>query len=136
MEIIIDGKNMILGRAATQIAKQLIDGSSVHVINAEQMIITGDPMSIKEKYLERRRRGSPQHGPFFPIRPDLLVRRTVRGMLPYKTNKGRQAFKNLRTYIGNPNNASAGIDEKKIISLRTKYMTVGKLSEALGWKGK
>ena len=109
-EIVIDGKHMVLGRASTMVARKLLGGEKVHIVNSEQMIITGNPMAIKEKYLERRRRGSVVSGPFFPIRPDLVVRRTIRGMLPYKTNKGRAAFKNLRVHVGNP--GGININEK------------------------
>ena len=111
-ETVVDGKSMILGRTSSYIAQKLLKGEKVHIVNAERMIITGNPMSIKEKYLERRRRGSVVSGPFFPIRPDLIVRRTVRGMLPYKTNKGRQAFKNLRVHIGIPNGVKINEDSK------------------------
>ena len=153
-EIVIDGKRMILGRASTMVAKKLLGGEKVHIINSEQMIITGNPLTIKEKYLERRRRGSVVSGPFFPIRPDLVVRRTIRGMLPYKTNKGRAAFKNLRVHIGNSGmkelidenvstplaskHTGAGLLNEKSESakIKTRFITVGKLSESLGWDKK
>ncbi len=131
-EIIIDGKNLVLGRTSSHIAKKLLNGEKVQIVNAEKMIITGDPTAIKAKYTSRRQRGSVVSGPFFPIRPDLIVRRTVRGMLPYKTNKGREAFKKLRVHVGNPKLEVN--EESKLRPLSTRYMTVGKLSEALGWQ--
>ena len=134
-EVFLDGKGMILGRASSQIAKRLLDGEKIHIVNSEQMIITGNPMATKEKYTARRRRGSVVSGPFFPIRPDLVVRRTIRGMLPYKTNKGRAAFKNLRVHIGVP--GGINISEKsEPAKIKTRYITVGKLSESLGWDKK
>ncbi len=130
--IVIDGKNAILGRLASRIAKQLLSGESISIVNAEKIIITGSPQSIKEKYLARRSRGSAHHGPFFPVRPDLIVRRTVRGMLPYKTNRGRGAFKRLRVYVGVPE----GVDEvqKMEASIKSNYITVGEIANALGWR--
>ena len=134
-EIVLDGKNMILGRTSSNVAKRLLKGEKVHIVNAEQMIITGNPMAIKAKYTARRQRGHVVSGPFFPIRPDLIVRRTVRGMLPYKTNKGRQAFKNLRIHIGVP--GGFNINEKsEPTKIKTRYIPVGKLSESLGWDKK
>ncbi len=129
---VIDGKNAILGRLASYTAKQLLNGENVSIVNAEKIIITGDPRSIKEKYIARRRRGSPHHGPFFPKRPDLIVRRTIRSMLPYKTGKGRQAFKRLRVYTGVPE--GVGEAQKMEASISTKYMRVGDIAKALGWR--
>ena len=128
----IDGKNAILGRLASNVAKQLLKGESVSIVNAEKIIITGSPDQIKEKYLARRRRGSAHHGPFYPTRPDLIVRRTVRGMLPYKTNKGRNAFKKLRVYVGTPQDVS---DVQKMeASIKSNYITVGEVAKTLGWR--
>ena len=130
--ITINGKNAILGRLASYTAKKLLNGENVNIVNAEKIIITGNPMNIKQRYLADRRRGSPHHGPFFPRKPDLIVRRTVRGMLPYKTNRGRNAFKRLRVHIGVPE----GIGESQGMeaSIRTNYITLGEVSNALGWR--
>ncbi|MBI4896218.1 MAG: 50S ribosomal protein L13 [Candidatus Aenigmarchaeota archaeon] len=132
--LIVDGKDAVLGRLASQVAKELLNGNAVNILNAQDVIITGDPDSIKEKYLARRRRGSPQHGPFFPKQPQLIVRRTIRGMLPYKTNKGREAFKKLRVYISIPPEFSEGqyisLGAKQI---KTKYIRVGELAKTIGW---
>ncbi len=130
--IVIDGKNAILGRLASQTAKKLLKGESVTIVNAEKVIITGSPSSIKEKYLAHRRRGSAHHGPFFPTRPDNIVRRTVRGMLPYKTNRGRSALRRLRVHIGTP--AGIGKAEKMEASISTNFIRVGEVAKTLGWR--
>lgn len=132
--IIIDAKNAILGRMASETAKMLKKGEDVVIINAEQAIITGDPKQIVGKYLKRRRIGSPQHGPFFPKKPDMIVRRTVRGMMEYKKPSGRAAFKRLRVHIGLPQEFAD--KEAKIIAVKevkTDYIKVGELAKALGW---
>jgi large subunit ribosomal protein L13 len=133
--LVIDGKNAILGRMATQVAKKLLQGEEVSIINAEKIIITGDPASIKKKYHFRRSIGSPHHGPFFPKQSNLIVRRAIRGMLPYKTNKGRAAFKRLRIYTSVPeelkNKKAENIAVKEI---RTNYITIAELSKAIGGK--
>ncbi|HLC49839.1 MAG TPA: 50S ribosomal protein L13 [archaeon] len=133
-EINIDGKNLVLGRTASVVARHLLGGKNVNIVNAEKMIITGDPDEIIAKYIARRQRGSPQHGPFFPIKPDMLVKRTIRGMLPYKTNKGRNAFKNLKVYTGKPDKIKTETGETK--KIKTRYITVEKLSLAIGWNKK
>ncbi len=130
--MIVDGKNAVLGRLAVNTAKKLMAGEEVHIYNAEKVIITGRPIEIKKKYLERRARGSPHHGPFFPRMPNLIVRRTIRGMLPYKTNKGRTAFKKLRVYNGPPKEKAESVATKQI---RSKFITVGEVAKTLGWSG-
>ena len=125
--MIINGKDAVLGRLASYTAKKLLAGEEVSIVNAEKVIITGDSVEITKKYLKKRSIGSPQHGPFFPTKPDLIVRRTVRGMLPYKTNKGRIAFKKLRVYIGTPVEMEKG-ESIAVKTVRTSYMTVGDLA--------
>lgn len=127
--MVINGENAVLGRLASRTAKSLLKGEEVSIINAGKIIITGDRKLILNRYLERRRMGSPQHGPFFPKKPDHIVRRTVRGMLPYKTARGRQAMKRLHVYTAAP----AGLEAKKEpTEIRTSYVTVAKIAENLG----
>jgi large subunit ribosomal protein L13 len=132
-EIYIDASNAVLGRLASAIAKKLSGGEKIFVVNAERAIITGNHKKIVGDYLESRRRGSPQHGPFFPKRPELILRRTVRGMLP-KTKKGRNTLKNMHVYVGVPQE----FKDKKLESIAVKevisdFITIGELAKSLGW---
>lgn len=127
----IDAHNAILGRLASIVAKQLLAGETIIIVNAEKAIITGDPKRIKEKYFERRSRGSPQHGPFFPKKAEMIVRRTIRGMLPYKTNRGRAAVMRLRVYSGVPQNVE-GAERIASGQVRSKFITVEKLAKSIG----
>lgn len=131
-DMIINGKNAILGRLASYTAKKLLAGEEVAIFNAKGVIITGTPDKIKSKYLNLRRIGSPQHGPFFPIEPDKIVRRVIRGMLPYKTNKGRAAFKRLKVYADVPSGMSG--ESIAVKTIRSNFITVGEVSKTLGWK--
>lgn len=132
--MIIDGKNAILGRLATYAAKELLNGSEIIVVNSEKIVITGSPKKIVGDYLKNRRRGSPQHGPFAPKKPDLIVRRTIRGMLP-KSRKGRNAFRKLKVYVDIPA-AFQGKEMKSIEvkELKTNFIRVGELAQSIGWK--
>ncbi len=131
--MIIDAENAILGRMSVFTAKKLLSGEAVTIVNAEKAIITGDPTTTTQKYHERRDRGTPHHGPFFPKKSNLIVRRTIRGMLPYKTNKGRDAFKKLRVYEGIPENLKDSKFEKVAIKdIASKYITVQTLSKSIG----
>ncbi len=130
--MIIDGTNAVLGRLASITAKKLLAGEEIKIINAEHAIITGNPATTKNKYIRMKGIGSPQHGPFPPSRPDMIVKRTVRGMLP-KTKKGRDALKKLRVHIGNPDNAKG--EHVAVKQIKTRYITVGKIGKQLGWRG-
>lgn len=131
--MIINGKNAILGRLASTAAKRLLSGEEVVIVNAENIIITGRPNDVKNKYLKLKQIGSPQHGPFFPKSPDKIVRRVVRGMLP-KERKGRTAFKKLKVYT----NAPKGMDGESaaVKQIKSNYITVGEVAKTLGWKVK
>jgi len=133
--MIIDGKNAVLGRLASLSAKALLKGEEVKIVNAEKVIMIGDPRGIVVDFLKKREIGSPHHGPFYPKKPDLIVRRSIRGMLPYKTNKGRAAFKKLKVYIGMPKELEK-IKMEKIAQKRvhTKFITIGEIAESLGWR--
>ena len=132
---VIDAKNAVLGRLASMTAKQLLNGEEIAVVNAEKAIVTGNPTSIREKYLRLRRIGNPHHGPFYPTKPDAIVRRTIRSMMPYKTNKGRIAFKRLRVYVGVPEQlAKEGKENIANKLIRSNFITVKEVSKTLGWK--
>ncbi len=130
--MIIDGTNAVLGRLAAYAAKELLKGETVEIINSEKIIIIGNPDITTAKYLHRRRIGSPQHGPFFPKKPDIIVRRTIRGMLPYKLQKGRNAMKKLRVRIGHVE-MSETVKTLAVKEVKTNFITIQELSKKLGW---
>lgn len=135
MNTVLDGTNAVLGRLATHTAKQLLAGTSISIVNAERIIITGNKKQLQQKYLERRSRGSPHHGPFFPTQPHSIVKRTIRGMLPYKSHRGREAFKRLRVYTAVPATLKdAEMERVAVREIRTRFVSVGDLAQSLGWK--
>jgi large subunit ribosomal protein L13 len=109
----------------------------VTIINAEKIVITGNPVSIVNDYkpifFVIRNIAKPVHSPHVSKRPDLFVRRTIRGMLPRKTTRGAAALKRIRAYIGDN-----GMKGEKVFEFRNpnaRHMTVLELCKALGWKG-
>ena len=136
MVTVVDASGAVLGRMASIVAKRLLNGEEIAIVNSEKAIITGDEQSIKEEYKNKREIGTQRKGPFFPRMPHLIVKRTVRGMLPYQQPKGRQALKRLKCYIGVPEEykdvekEKIGLPEKKPY----KYMTIEELSRYLGAK--
>lgn len=135
---IYDAENQVLGRVCTFIAKDLLKGEIVTVVNAEKAVLTGNARWKKEHYEGKLKRGSPFKGPFFPRYPDDIFRRTVRGMLPWHSSRGRSAFRNLKVFIGIPEELKSIQGEKIKIAdankLRTTYTTLGDLSTSIGAK--
>lgn len=138
--MIINAKNCILGRLATTVAKRALLGDEVIIFNCEDAIITGNKKTTLNKYFERLERGSTESGPFQPKRPDKFVRRTIRGMLPYKGFKGKPAFARIKTFIGEPEEYASKVTKdfkcKTVNELdRYKFITVGRICKELGGKG-
>ena len=141
MEYLIDGTDKVLGRLGSQAAKLLLNGNSVVVVNAQDVVITGHERDLTEKYKQRielKDKANPEHSPYWPRRSDMFVKRVVRGMLPYKKPKGKAAFKRLRVYVGFPEEAKKfkafDVESKKPSQIFERSMTIKHLTEKLGYK--
>jgi large subunit ribosomal protein L13 len=132
--MIVDADGAILGRLSTKIAKELLKGESIIVINSEKAVISGNPEAVFERFYLKKKRGDPHQGPFYPKYPDRLLRRVVRSMLPFKRDRGRKAFRRLKVYMGNPDNLKGEKISKTSNDLRCKFVTLEKLSRELGAK--
>ena len=99
---VIDATNLVLGRAAAQVAKAAMDGEEIALVNSENAVILGKRSSIVKEYLKRDKLGTRYQGPFFPKMPDRILKRAIRGMLPSHKPRGREAFKRLKVYVGIP----------------------------------
>ncbi|HEY6636221.1 MAG TPA: 50S ribosomal protein L13 [Solirubrobacterales bacterium] len=111
---VVDAQNKTLGRLATQIADVLrgkrkptytphVDvGDFVIVVNAEKIAVTGDK---REKKLYWRHSGYPGGirsrtlGDLLEKRPEEVIRRAVKGMLP-RNRLARQQLGKLKVYAG------------------------------------
>jgi len=138
--VYLDATNQIAGRLASKVAKLILSGRRVVVVNAEKALISGSRTSVinqwKEK-LELSSRVNPVYGPIHPRRPDNILRRMVRGMVPRKKPKGATAMKRLRVYIGVPATVNTPkftkFDETTATRPVPVYVTMGDLSKSLGW---
>jgi len=136
--MIINAENLILGRMATFVAKKALLGESVDIVNCEKAIITGKKKEdVLEKYKHRRERGETLHGPYFPRVSERLVRRAIRGMLPYKQYKGRMAFEKIKCYRGIPEDLKGKkletIKEADVSKMQNlKYIKIGDICKFLG----
>jgi len=143
--IVIDGKGHLLGRLASTVAKQLLNGQKIVVVRCEAINISGEFFRSKLKYqafLRKQTRFNPKRGgPWHFRSPAMMFWRTVRGMMPHKTERGAKALERLKTFEGVP----PPYDKKKRVvvpqALRVlrlkpgrKYCTVGRLGYEFGWK--
>ena len=136
MVVIIDATGATLGRLSANTAKRLLNGEEVAIVNSEKAIISGKKRMIKERYMQKREVGTYRKGPFFPRMPDMIVKRTIRGMIPYQTPHGRAAFKRLKCYIGVPKEFEGKKFEviKEAEKQPVDFITVEELSRSLGAK--
>jgi large subunit ribosomal protein L13 len=132
-DVVVDAGDCILGRVASRVAKRALSGERVAVVNAERAVITGREEDIVSKYRKRIDVGS-DRGPAYPRRPDMVFKRAVRGMLPHKKPHGREAYENVRVYVGNPNDYEAerldGTTLDRLSNIR--FVHLGDISETLG----
>jgi large subunit ribosomal protein L13 len=136
-DVVVDARDCILGRVSSKVAQRVLDGETVAVVNAEHAVITGNEEATMDTYHTRANLGS-DSGPYYPKRPDRIFKRAIRGMLPYKSEDGREAFSNVRVYVGNPyerdEDAEAVVlDGTSLDRLSNiKFTTLGDVSESLG----
>jgi large subunit ribosomal protein L13 len=111
---VIDAEDVVLGRLATQVATLLrgkhkptfaphVDtGDFVIIVNAGKVVLTGNKRDQKFAY---RHSGYPgglrkrSFGELLDSRPDRLLEKVVKGMLP-KNKLGRAQGKKLKVYAG------------------------------------
>ena len=138
--LIVDGTNMIAGRLCSRVAKLLLQGNRVSIVNSENIMISGSRKSIIKSYrefLEIASVNNPKFGPFHPRRPDTIITKMVRGMLPKGKSSGKAALKRLRAYLGVPKELRSltrmQFEDAKIRQPAPYYTSMGELGRMIGW---
>jgi large subunit ribosomal protein L13 len=135
---VIDADGLILGRMASVVAKRLLEGERIDIVNAENIVVSGRRLQIIKKrkvFLEVG--GRQDKGPFHYRKPNAIVRKTIRGMLPRRKPRGRDAFGRLKVYIGVPrlrDSEMESIADAHLKRLRGRYITMGEIAKNIGWK--
>ena len=144
---VFDADGLILGRLASKVADLLLKSAraggqdKVIIVNSEKAIVSGKPSSVMQEYHKKYELNHARKGPFFPRMPDMILKRAVRGMLPYqKKSSGRKALRALRVEIGCPSNLKGdlpdrhelGDDSKIRRDLPTRHVSLGDISANLG----
>ena len=131
--LIINGKDLIVGRLASYAAKQALQGNEIIIVNSERAIVTGKKKNILEHYHQRiSRGGTAQRGPYFSRTPERIMKRTIRGMLPdYREGRGKQALKRIKCFSGMP----AEYEKEKMIKAgkekHTTYLNIKQISKRI-----
>jgi large subunit ribosomal protein L13 len=133
---VVDATGLVLGRAASVIAKRLLGGESIVVVNAEKCVVTGSRTQVVAHYTAARARGSVRSGPHFPRYADRIFRRTVRGMLPHLKTGGKVAYRRLVVHIGVPeelqSSARETLEAAKARPALRPPVTLGEVTVLLG----
>ncbi|VIO88956.1 Uncharacterized protein BM_BM14028 [Brugia malayi] len=142
--IIVDGKDHLLGRLASVVAKQLLLGQKIVIVRCEDIAISGNFHRSKLKFmsfLRKRCNVKPARGPYHFRAPSRIFWRTVRGMLPHKTHRGKAALLRLKAFDGIPqpyDRVKRQVHPAALRHLalkpRRKYCTVGRLAHEVGWQ--
>lgn len=134
---VVNAEGQIVGRLSSQVAKRLLNGEEVVILNAEKAVFSGKK---KSKLLEAHiflEVGAPRRGPFHYRRPDRFLRKVVRGMVPIKQPKGKNAYKRLKVFMGIPldfkDHEMITFTEASSANLKGPHFTLGELAKEIGW---
>lgn len=142
--VVIDGKGHLLGRLASIVARELLNGQEVVVVRCEEIDISGTRHRNRknfQNYLRKRTNTNPKWGPFHFRAPRMIFHKAVRGMVPRKTKRGEEALGRLKAFEGVPPDYAkvkrmVVPDALRITHLRptAKYTKIGDLAGEMGWK--
>jgi large subunit ribosomal protein L13 len=137
---LVNAEGLIVGRMCSKVAKRLLNGEEVIILNAEKAVFSGKKKSkVAEahKFLEV---GAPMRGPFHYRRPDRFLRKIVRGMVPFKQPKGKSAYKRLKVFMGVPlefkDQPMITFTEAQSSDLRGPHFTLGEMAKEIGWNNR
>lgn len=135
--VIVNAEGLVLGRMCSKIAKRLLNGEQIIIVNAEKAIISGKKKSKVAEAKQFLEVGAPERGPFHSRRPDRIVRKTVRGMVSWPQPKGKAAYKRLKVFMGIPKELSdqnmETVEQALASKLKGPRFTLGELATEIGW---
>jgi len=133
----VNADGLILGRMSSYVAKRLLNGEFIVILNAEKAVFSGKKKSKIAEAKEFLEVGAPERGPFHYRRPDRMVKKTLRGMLPYSQPKGKNAFKRLKVFMGVPlefkDQELVTFKEASASKTKGPTFTLGEMAKEIGW---
>jgi large subunit ribosomal protein L13 len=134
---IVNAEGLVLGRMCSKIAKRMLNGEEIIIVNAEKVVLSGKKKSKVAEAKEFLEVGAPERGPFHSRRPDRIVRKTVRGMVPWHQPKGKTAYKRLKVYMGIPaefkDQKMETVEQASAAKLKGPHFTLAELAVEIGW---
>ncbi len=139
--VVVNATNHIAGRLASNVAKSLLQGQRVTVVNREKILMSGTRANQINEYIEFIEINSIinyKHGPIHYRRPDTIMEKMIRQMLPFdRKPSGKTAYARLRTYIGAPNDTKPieKIQFEKALIKReaSNYTSLAEICRVIGW---
>ncbi len=138
--MIVDASGIVAGRMASRIAKLLINGETVIVVNTEKALMVGNKESILEKFRTRvdgAVKSNPHYGPKYSRIPSQMFKRMVKGMLPKKSRTNERLLKQLKVYNSFPKQ----MEKEKVTHFdgvkyneKQNHMTLENIAKLLGGK--
>jgi len=142
--VVVDGANHMMGRVASVIAKELLNGQKVVVVRTEELNMSGSIHRHKilyARFLTHRGNTKPSRGPNHYRAPSRILWRTIRGMIPHKTERGKAALDRLKVFEGCPHPFDKMKKQVIPAALRVlrlkpgrKFCRLGDLSSQVGWQ--
>ncbi|HMF31397.1 MAG TPA: 50S ribosomal protein L13 [Candidatus Lokiarchaeia archaeon] len=144
---LVDAKGKIMGRLCSFLARHAQYGENIVIINAKDAVVTGSIPSITKWRILKQNihtHANPKMGPFWPHRPDTLLRRCLRGMLP-KNDRGARALKRVRVFVADipdwlkhkyPIEGEIKVLKADGDKTNAHLMTLGELSYQIGWESR
>ena len=135
--VVVNAEGLILGRMCSKIAKRLLNGEVIIIVNAEKIVLSGKKKSKVAEAKQFLEVGAPERGPFHSRRPDRIVCKTVRGMVPWRQPKGKNAYKRLKVYMGVPKELKdmkmETVEQAQATKLKGPHFTLAELAVEVGW---
>jgi large subunit ribosomal protein L13 len=134
MKVYFDADGAVLGRIGSLACKDLLKGKEVAIINSEKVIISGSEVDIMGTLSNWREKGGiGLKGPRVLRSPDRLLKRMIRGMLPWDRPKGRAAYRRFRCYIGQGPLSEAEVKLAKKVEVKRpiKFVKLGDIAHRI-----
>jgi large subunit ribosomal protein L13 len=122
--IVVDATDHIAGRLSSNVAKLLLKGNRVSIVNCDKIMISGTRSNIISEYrdfLEINSINHWKHGPKHPRRPDTIMKRMIRGMLPKEKTSEVKSLKKIK------------FEKAMIKKSASNYTTMAELGRTIGW---
>ncbi|VVB99871.1 50S ribosomal protein L13 [uncultured archaeon] len=108
----------------------------MEIVNAEKAVVLGSMASAKGNFLSRRHQKNtrnPEESPHWPRTPNLLLRRIIRGMLPWSSKRGRDAYHRLKVSVGAPAEGKTTVIKEASAAAKHGYFTLGEFCKEIGY---